>query len=117
MQPRATPSRPGADPTARILAASALFVAAIVVIVLIAGSVGGSGGSGSGGRAAPHSHKPKDKYYVVQPGDTFGGIAAKENVSVGRLERLNPNLDSQALPEQGCVNIVVDGCKILEKSG
>jgi LysM repeat protein len=116
MEPQATPTRRGADPTARILAVSALAIAAIVVIVVIAGSIGGSGGSASRSGGGGHAHKTKDRYYVVQPGDTFGGIAAKENVSVARLERLNPNLDTQLLPERGCVNIVPEGCKVLENS-
>jgi LysM repeat protein len=99
------------------MAVSALVVAAVVVIVVIAGSIGGSGGSRSQDKGGGHVHKPKDEYYVVQPGDTFGGIAAKEHVSVGRLEKLNPNLDTQLLPERGCVNIVPEGCKVLEKNG
>jgi LysM repeat protein len=36
-------------------------------------------------------------FYVVQSGDTFGTIAAKEKISVARLEALNPGVSSNAL--------------------
>jgi LysM repeat protein len=100
-----------------MLAALALVAGAIVLIVVIASSLGGSesGSSPSGGGG--HHHGPRDKYYVVQPGDTFGGIAQKEGVPIGRLERLNPNLDTQVLPENGCVDLVPQGCKILAQGG
>jgi hypothetical protein len=117
MQPQASHTRPSADPGARILAVLALVGAAIVVIVVISGSVGGSGGpSGKGGRAGK-GHERQDKYYVVQPGDTFGGIADKQGISVTRLEALNPNLDTQLLPQKGCVNLVPEGCKVLAGRG
>lgn len=92
----------------------ALIVAAIVVVVVVAGTVGGSGG-GSAGRDADAGKRsePRNEYYVVQPGDTFAGIADKEGVPVARLERLNPNLDTQLLPQKGCVNLVPEGCKVL----
>ena len=99
---------------------SALVIAAIVVIVVVSSSLGDSGDdSKSGGNAkGPNTQKEHhDKYYVVQPGDTFAGIADKEGYSVQRLEKLNPNLDTQLLPEQGCINLVPDGCKILANGG
>jgi LysM repeat protein len=102
---------------ARILAVMGLVVAAIVVIVVISSSLGGSdeGSKGDSQASRPNQQKneQQDKYYVVQPGDTFAGIAAKEGFSVTRLEQLNPNLDTQLLPEQGCINLVPEGCKIL----
>ena len=61
--------------------------------------------------------KPKRKYYVVQPGDTFGGIAQKEGIPIARLEKLNPKLDTQLLPQKGCVDLVPDGCKVLANGG
>jgi LysM repeat protein len=33
----------------------------------------------------------------VQPGDTLNGIAAKTGVAVEDLQRLNPDIDTQAL--------------------
>lgn len=118
MEPHATQTRPSTDPTARILAVFALVLAAILVVVVIAGSVGGSGGDSGGRRTgASADGGPQNKYYVVQPGDTFAGIAAKEGVSVHKLEQLNPNLDTQLLPQKGCVNLVPEGCKVLAAGG
>jgi LysM repeat protein len=37
------------------------------------------------------------RFYVVQSGDSFGTIAAKEGISVSRLEALNPGVSSNAL--------------------
>jgi LysM repeat protein len=117
MEPQSTQMSSGADPTARILAVIALVAAAIVVVVVVATSLGGSGSGSSGGRHASAGGKPAQKYYVVQPGDTFAGIAHKEGVSVSRLEALNPNLDTQLLPEKGCVDLVPKGCKVLANGG
>jgi LysM repeat protein len=104
---------------ARIFAVSALVIAAIVVIVVISSSLGSSDDSKSGANAnGPNQQKEHhDKYYVVQPGDTFAGIAEKEGFSVQKLEELNPNLDTQLLPEKGCINLVPEGCKILAEGG
>jgi LysM domain len=117
MDPGATQTSEGGRPAARVLAVVALVLGTIVFIVVIANSLGGSG-SNSPTRTSGGGHKePHHKYYVVEPGDTFGGIAAKEGVSVTRLERLNPNLDTQLLPEKGCVNLVPKGCKVLASGG
>jgi LysM repeat protein len=105
---------------ARILAVSALVIAAIVVIVVVSSSLGGSGESSKSGTHAGAPNKEKehhDKYYVVQPGDTFAGIAEKEGFTVQHLEELNRNLDTQLLPEKGCINLVPNGCKILANGG
>jgi LysM repeat protein len=104
---------------ARILAVLALVAAAIVVVVLVSSSLGG----GSDEKSPTHHHasaqkqKKQKKYYVVQPGDTFADIASKEGFSVTKLEQLNPNLDTQLLPEKGCINLVPKGCKVLAKGG
>jgi LysM repeat protein len=37
------------------------------------------------------------RFYVVQSGDSFGTIAAKEGISVARLEALNRGVSSNAL--------------------
>jgi LysM repeat protein len=104
---------------ARILAVMALVIAAIVVVVVVSSTLGGSDeSSDSSGRT--QTQKPEEKqakYYVVEPGDTFAGIAAEQGISVPRLEELNPNLDTQLLPEKGCVNLVPEGCKILAEGG
>jgi LysM repeat protein len=105
-------------PVARILAVLALVIAAIVVVVMVSSSLGGGSDEKSQTHPQAHAHKKSQaKYYVVQPGDTFAGIAAKEGVSVPHLEQLNPNLDTQLLPEKGCIDLVPDGCKILANGG
>jgi LysM repeat protein len=114
------PAHYHAHPVARILAVAALAIAAIVVVVVVSSSLGGSGENSKSGEHANGPNKQKehhDKYYVVQPGDTFAGIAEKEGFTVQRLETLNPNLDTQLLPEKGCINLVPDGCKILANGG
>jgi LysM repeat protein len=104
---------------ARILAVLALVGAAIVVVVLISSSLGGGSDEKSSTHQQAHTQKKKNqpKYYVVQPGDTFADIASKEGFSVTKLEKLNPNLDTQLLPEKGCINLVPEGCKILANGG
>jgi LysM repeat protein len=104
-------------PVARILAVMALVIAAIVVVVLVSSSLKGSDESSKPKQQASTPKEHHAKYYVVQPGDTFAGIASKEGVSVAHLEDLNPNLDTQLLPEKGCVNLVPEGCKILANNG
>lgn len=100
---------------ARILAVLAVVSAAIVVVVLVSSSLGGGSDEQSSTPHHAHAQKKKNqpKYYVVQPGDTFAGIAEKEGFSVTALEKLNPNLDTQLLPEKGCINLVPEGCKVL----
>ncbi len=118
MEPQVTQMRSSAGPTARILAVIALVVAAIVVVVIVAGSVGGSGDGSSTRRSSGGGQAKADhSYYVVQPGDTFAGIAHQEGIAVSRLEQLNPNLDTQLLPEKGCVDLVPKGCKELANGG
>jgi LysM repeat protein len=119
MEPGAMQRTAGAVTAARILAVLALLGAAIVLVVVIADSLGGSeSSSSSASKGAQQGHKgPQHKYYVVQPGDTFGGIASKEHVPISRLEQLNPNLDTQLLPQRGCVNLVPKGCKVLANGG
>jgi LysM repeat protein len=118
MEPQATQTRPIAASIARVLAVGALIAGAVVVAVVIAGSVGDSGGNSTTARSAgAKPSAPQHKYYVVQPGDTFGGIAQKEGIPIGRLQKLNPDLDPQLLPEKGCVDLVPDGCKVLASGG
>jgi hypothetical protein len=106
---------------ARGLAVVALAGAAIAVVAIVAGSGGTTTPTQAarGGGNAHHHHRPQPtvKYYVIKPGDTFEGIAAKVHVPAGRLQRLNPNLDVQQLPLNGCVNVVAEGCKVLAQGG
>ena len=92
---------------ARILAALALIAAVAVVLVVVSSETGGNtdesavqnpparqGNNGGQGNQRPAS---KQKVYEVQEGDTLNGIASEKGVSVDRIERLNPDLDPQAL--------------------
>lgn len=118
MQPQATETGSRPDPIARVLAVAALVVAAVVLVVVISDSIGGSSeGNGGDGRESRTHSKPHEKYYVVQPGDTFGGIAQDQGIPIARLEALNPKLDTQLLPQKGCVNLVPEGCKVLAGGG
>jgi LysM repeat protein len=42
---------------------------------------------------APRPVQPAKKYYNVKPGDTFGKIAQRNNLSQGQLQRLNPGVN------------------------
>jgi LysM repeat protein len=43
------------------------------------------------------STTPGAQYYVIQSGDTLGGIAARYNTTVDQLLTLNPSVDPNAL--------------------
>lgn len=85
----------------RLMAPIAVGIIAILLIFVIATSFGGSGSEdsrgGGGGGGAGKTNKPKQKKYVVEPGDSLTTISEKTGVSVERLTRLNPDLDPQAL--------------------
>lgn len=56
------------------------------------------GGSGSDSKPDENKDGPENpRTYVVEEGDTLSTIAAKFDVSVERLERLNRDVDPQAL--------------------
>ncbi len=90
---------------ARFLALAALVGAGVAVVVVINSGTGddepaverNAGGNNSGGQGGNQNQKPARKTYVVQEGDTLTVIARKNGVSVARVERLNPDLDPQAL--------------------
>jgi LysM repeat protein len=89
-----------------------LVVFAIAALIILA-SAGGSDKSSSRSdnatkqeqrdlrvkkrRARGHSTRVSKSVYVVQSGDTLGGIAEKTGVTVETLQELNPNVDPQAL--------------------
>lgn len=97
---------------ARILAPVALVIFAIAVLIVLA-SAGGSDKSSSKDddatkseqrdlrvkkrRSRERSRATSKSVYVVQAGDTLGGIAEKTGVPVEKLQELNPNVDPQAL--------------------
>jgi LysM repeat protein len=99
-----------AGPVAHYGAPAAFLLAATVAILLIHAALGGKT---TPGRVAttvrstpvatttrttkPKPTKPAASYYVIQRGDTFGAVAAKFHVSVGRIQALNPGVSSNSL--------------------
>ncbi len=86
---------------ARLLAALALIGAVLLTVVVISGATGGDDGSGEPNKPARQQQqaKPKTnaKSYEVEEGDTLITISRKTGIPVGKLERLNPDIDPQAL--------------------
>jgi len=85
----------------RVLAALALVAAVVVVFVVVSNNTGGDEGKKDNKAAKSNKQKsnkkPKKASYEVQGGDTLTGIAQETGVSVDRIEKLNPELDPQAL--------------------
>jgi LysM repeat protein len=88
----------------RLVAPLAIVAVVVVLVVVISGSMSSSDDSthhaarhGQGQHQVHHPQQPRADTYVVQSGDTLGGIAAKTGVSVEDLQRLNPDIDTQAL--------------------
>lgn len=87
---------------ARLLAVVGLLGAIVVLIVAINGATGSDDDESKGNKQTqnrPAKNKPKTnkKNYEVESGDTLESIASKTGIPVERIERLNPNLDPQAL--------------------
>ena len=87
---------------ARAFALIALIAAIVIVFSVVTGSSDDEADKGTKNPAGKTKQgqgakKKKVKVYVVQPDDTLTGIAAKNGVSVERIEALNPDLDPQAL--------------------
>ncbi|MGB2710936.1 MAG: LysM peptidoglycan-binding domain-containing protein [Conexibacter sp.] len=89
---------------ARILAPLALIASLLGVIVVIA--ISGVDSPTAGEPLAPVTQQttqtsspatPKRDAYTVKAGDNLTVIAEKTGVSVETIERLNPDLDPQAL--------------------
>jgi LysM repeat protein len=85
----------------RLLAPLALAAAVLAVIVVVATS-GGETTSPELPRAPATTRpatpaRPRASSYVVKPGDNLTVIAEKTGVEIETLERLNPDLDPQAL--------------------
>jgi hypothetical protein len=102
-------SRAPGDPSQRISWANRLLAPLALVLVLLAigviviANTGDSDKAEDGGARVNAEEKgdgdgaENPKTYVVEEGDTLSGVAAKFDVSVKRLERLNPDVDPQAL--------------------
>lgn len=84
----------------RYLAPLGLVALAAAIAVLIIASPGRVSPPHARHHRAARSHAPARRlppYWTVHPGDTFGQIAARTGLPVAALERLNPNVDPQAL--------------------
>jgi LysM repeat protein len=89
--------------TARILAVIALVGAVIALIVVVSANVGGDDSSSKGpshAQKVKHEEKVEKKIpatYTIQSEDTLTSIAHQTGVPVGKIERLNPEIDPQLL--------------------
>ena len=84
----------------RILAPLALVAVVIAVVLIVNSSVGEDSGGGSSETTVASAKKGEiPKTYVVEPGDSLSTIAEKFDISVDRIERLNPDVDPATLNE------------------
>src|SRR3954471_2774204 len=84
----------------RILAPLALVVVVIAVIVIVNSSIGEDSGGGTQETTTVSENKGDiPKTYTVQAGDSLTSIADQFGISVKRIERLNPDVNSQTLNE------------------
>lgn len=101
------PSDRRRSPTrARILAPVALLAVTIAVITVVSSSTDNESDSrerGGGSRSTAErttARKERDevpKTYAIEPGDSLIAIADEFGLTVERIERLNPDVDPQAL--------------------
>ncbi|HKG37936.1 MAG TPA: LysM domain-containing protein [Conexibacter sp.] len=88
--------------TARLAAPLALLAAAVAVVVIVQAS-GSTSPSDSPSVTRTAVTQPvrrartAPRIYVVKPGDTLTVIAGKANVSLETIQRLNPQVDPNAL--------------------
>lgn len=93
--------------SARLLAPLALIVSFVAMLAVIGLSLGGGSASDSD-PAPPVDQASTDvettpernqlpRFYVIEPGDTLGGISEQTGVPVETIEELNPEVDPQAL--------------------
>jgi LysM repeat protein len=88
---------------ARALAVIALIGGFIILVAVFSAALSGgdseSGGKGSSSGKVSQQQSSKDvpKTYVIENGDTLTAIAHKTGVPVGKIERLNPEVDPQIL--------------------
>jgi hypothetical protein len=112
-----------------VIAPVALVATALVAFLIIQGTVGDSDGvseqaeettttqaSGCETGEPPAANAVEDGYYVVEAGEDLTNVSERTCIPVERLEELNPNLDPLSIPVNGCIDLVVDGCKVLAQS-
>jgi LysM repeat protein len=81
----------------RYLAPLVLAVAAAAVIAVVLSAPDQFGHGRGGARASHAAVRRPPPYWIVQPGDTLMGIAARTGVSVAQLEAFNPDVDPLGL--------------------
>jgi LysM repeat protein len=90
---------------ARALAVIALLggFAVLFIVVSTAMEGGDSGGDGNRDRQERIERKQKQRSapatYTIEVGDTLTSISRETGVSIGQIERLNPEIDPQILVE------------------
>jgi LysM repeat protein len=90
--------------TVRLLAPIAIIAVAVSVYLVVHGTVDSHhtvtqthNGLNAAKPHHRHRHSSKTTYYVVRPGDTLSGIAARTGVALTTLEQLNPTISPNAL--------------------
>jgi LysM repeat protein len=94
-----------ADPNPARLAAPLALLAAVVAVVVVVQASRSSAPSVSPSATRPATTQPArhvgrptaPRAYVVKPGDTLSVIADKTGVSLDDIQRLNPDVDPNAL--------------------
>jgi LysM domain len=112
---RALTEVPDVEPrniTARVLAPLALIACGLALFLLVSQTLtDDDGDAGAGDRQRPRVERTKNEpkvegdTYVVVAGDTFTGIAEKTGIPLGKLERLNPDLDPATLNAGQTINL------------
>jgi LysM repeat protein len=109
---RVMPDSPG--PNLRLLApvAVGVFAVALLIVLITSGALSGGASNESAGSASSSAERQDERSegrrgrrerstgsgsYKIQAGDTLGSIAGDKEVSVERIQELNPQLDPQAL--------------------
>jgi LysM repeat protein len=105
--------RPSRRTAARLFAILALLLVGAGILAVVFVTRGGNSGTTRSGRLARAVDNPKDPYYVVQAGDSFSTIAAKEGVGEALIRRLNPDLDPLEIQPENCLDLVPHGCRRL----
>jgi len=88
---------------ARLAAPIALLAAAVAVVIVVQASPSSAPSSSSAAtrtaatQPARRSRPAAPRAYVVKSGDTLSVIADKTGVSLEQIERLNPDVDPNAL--------------------
>jgi len=109
---RAMPDSPG--PNLRLLApvAVGVFAVALLVVLLTSGALFGGASGESAGKSSSSADRQGERSerrrsrrerpataasYKIEAGDTLGSISDDKEVTVERIQELNPQLDPQAL--------------------